>query len=104
MEGKEFPLIPAEGRVIVIPYEEESTGGFVMPDSQKAKDAQVKGQVMAFNPSPYISEYGAKVALPEGITEGVIIVHRAWGHDEVTWQNKKYRIVKHVDISAIIKI
>lgn len=99
-----LPLKPAPGYCIVQPYKEELQGGWAQPESESEKDKQAKGLVLAFSPNAYITDYGAVIAPPKELAVGKVIIHRKYGFEDVTWGSKKYRLVRHIDIAAIIDI
>lgn len=98
------PLQPAPGYCVVTPFKEELQGGWAQPDAESEKDKQAKGLVLAISPNAYISDYGGVIAPPKALAVGKVIVHKKWGSEDITWNSKKYRLVKYSDIAAIVEV
>src|SRR6266568_6895115 len=94
-------IIPLNGYILVEPYKEEKQGGFQIPDSSKGEGAAVKGKVIEISKQDYVSEYGASIPVPK-IKVGDVIIHKQWGHQEVTVNMKKYRLVRHIDVCGVL--
>ncbi len=98
---------PMAGYSLAIPHEEQeekpSTQTTHLADTAKEQLPQVKSKILKINKNPYISIYGSKVEVPEGLKEGDIVVHETYGWQKFEHEGKKYRMIRHIDISAIIK-
>lgn len=85
---------PLSDRVLVEPQEAQTktTSGIYIPDSAQEKPQQ--GKVIAAGPG--------KKDEPIEVKEGDIVLYGKYAGTEVTFEDKKYLIVKQSDILAIL--
>ena len=75
--------------------EEKTKSGIVMPDSQD-KESKAEGQVAGLGNGKEVKALGLKV--------GDHVIFEKWGGEEMeTAEKKKYKILNHDKILAIIK-
>jgi len=93
-------LKPLSDRVIVEPIEQEdmTISGIVLPDSAKEKPMQ--GKVLAIGPGMR-QEDGSRIAMD--VSLGDTVLYAKYGGTEVKLENKKYLILKEIDILAIVQ-
>ena len=85
---------PLSDRVLVEPQEAQTktASGIYIPDSAKEKPQQ--GKVIAVGPG--------KKDEPMEVKEGDVILYGKYAGTEVSFEDKKYLIVKQSDILAIL--
>lgn len=94
-------LVPLEDRIIVEPMteEEKTKGGIYLPDTADREKPE-QGTVISVGPGKML-ESGSRS--PMDIKVGDRIVFSKYGPDEFKVEGKKYLIVRHSDILAVIK-
>lgn len=94
-------LVPLEDRIIVEPMteEEKTKGGIYLPDTVDREKPE-QGKVISVGPGKML-ESGKRS--PMDVHIGDKIVFSKYGPDEIKLEGKKYLIIRHSDILAIIK-
>ncbi len=95
---KKFSYVPAPGRVIVKPLEEEEAktpGGIVIPDS--AKERPVLGEVIAVGEGKLL-ENGNRA--PVFVSVGMKILYSKYAGTEVKINGDEYLILRDDDVMA----
>ena len=91
---------PLMGYVLVEPSDAETTtsSGIILPESAQEKPAQ--GSVMACG-DEMVLENGKTVKCP--VKVGDKVVYKKWGGDEIKIEGKELKLVKFVDLMAILE-
>lgn len=86
---------PLGDRVLVkiLETEEVTKGGILLPDSAKEKKAE--GEVVAVGSGEDVKKLDLK--------KGDRVLFGKYGGDDVTLDNKEYKILKHDDVLAVVK-
>ncbi len=90
---------PLGDRVVIelVPLEEKTAGGIVLPDSAKEKPQE--GKVVSVG-SGRVTDSGERVALE--VAEGDQIVFSKFAGTEVEYNGKEYLILREDDILAVV--
>ncbi len=85
---------PMDDRLVLelIQEEEKTVSGIIIPDT--AKEKPIMGRVVAV---------GTDEDLQEKVKEGDKVLFAKYGGEEITLDNKDYKIVSRADILAIIE-
>jgi chaperonin GroES len=90
---------PILDHILIEPLEQEekTASGIYIPDS--AKEKPQKGKVIEIGPGKF--EHGNLIK--PGVKKGDVVIFKKWGGEEITVDNKDYKLVKEEDILAIIE-
>lgn len=85
---------PLDDRVLVEPLamEAQTEGGIIIPDTVKEKP--IMGKVI---------EVGTDEDLKELLNQGDKVLFAKYGGEDISFQNKEYKIIPRADILAIVK-
>lgn len=89
---------PLADRVLIeeMPAKEKTSGGILLPETAKEKPQQAK--VVEVGEGKFVD--GKKI--PLDVKKGDVVLFSKYAGDDVTVENKTYKIVKADDILAVI--
>jgi chaperonin GroES len=100
MKEVSMKIRPLNDRLLIQRLEEEdtSTGGIIIPDSAKEKQAQ--GKVIAAGPGK-VDDSGKRVKLQ--VKKGDVVLFSKYGGTDVTLDGREYLIMREDDILGIVE-
>lgn len=106
-------IIPAPGYILIEPLENDTKTSSGLLLAENAKDKPIKGRVLAIGrfgpktegvgvPIVNLNEYMI-IDLRDLVRVGDKVIFRKWGGQDVTEDNKEYKLVKFDEILGVIE-